>query len=79
MAKFIKFNSTDGCEHVVNVDYIVQLHTKTHADWDGRGVKIGEHIEFYVNVANAGVACYNAEDINVSEKTYEEVWLQVIS
>ena len=56
--------------HYVNPDYIVQFHTRTHIDWDGRGKKIGEHIAFYVNVANAGVACYNAENIEVSEETF---------
>jgi len=73
MAKFIQFEDIDQLVHMVNVDYIVQLHTKRHVEWDRSGDRLGERLGFYVNVANAGVACYNAEDIEVSTTTYKTI------
>lgn len=68
--KTLNFKDTQGNTHYVNADYIVQFHTKKIIDWNNRGLKVGEHTGYYVNVANAGVACYNAEDIEVSEETF---------
>lgn len=66
----LRFEDTQGNTHYVNADYIVQFHTSRVPDWDRSGRKVGEHTVYYVNVANAGVACYNAADIEVSEETF---------
>lgn len=69
MKPFIKFDDIDGQTHLVNPDYIVQLHTQKRVEYD-RNERVREYTGFYVNVASAGVACYNAEDVQVDEHTY---------
>lgn len=73
MIKFIKVIDIADNEHVVNLGYIVQLHTRKLAEWDNRGHKVRDYIGYFINVANAGVACFNAEDIQVDEHTYSRV------
>ena len=66
----IQFNDIKNGTHYVNENYIVQLHDATFPIWNDRGAQIGTKQRYFVNVANAGVACYNAADYEVDEHTY---------